>query len=643
MAGRAVGCLRMLVAVLVFAGGSCRAHADDDGVPALALLRPYALSHVRLSPSGRYVAGLAATGALSTNEAVVCIDLATRKKNVVSVGDLRDFTWASDDRLVLAGGGLLTGGLLAVNRDGSEARVLVEAVYSQVWRNRGSWQMHTFLPDDGRHYPDILVARLDEDVWKRSALPRPSVHRLNVLTGRFTVVEKNPGSVLRWLPDATGAIRLASAVDGRKARVLFRPAAGAPWETVLEADLIDDPVDPLGFHADGKRIYVRARRGQNTAGVHLFDPRERRYGECVWRHERYDAAGLVNLRGAIGVRYDAERPAIDWLDRELAAVARRMDEALPDVVKAPRDISPDGQRLLVETFSDRDPGTYYLCERGRNRLDFLGDAAPWLKTNQLATMKPVTYRASDGLEVPAYLTLPPDRAPRNLPLVVMPHGGPWVRVSWGFDPEVQFLATHGYAVLQPNFRGSIGYGHAFERAGYRQFGLRMQDDISDGVRWAIAEGIADPRRVAIGGASFGGYAALTGLIKTPELYRCGMCFHGVTDWVRQLRATSEGAPRAALEFARMAAGDYRSEADFLAEVSPLKHIEALQAPLLLAYGGMDPVVDIEQGRLLEKALKKHGKTYELVYEPFEGHGFASLRHAAPLYEKMDAFLKQYMP
>jgi len=265
-----------------------------------------------------------------------------------------------------------------------------------------------------------------------------------------------------------------------------------------------------------------------------------------------------------------------------------------------------------------------------------------INPEQMAAIKPIQYRSRDGLAINGYLTLPLENVGTNLPMIVVPHGGPWVRDRWRFDPMVQFLANRGYAVLQMNFRGSTGYGLKFESAGFKDWGGKMQDDITDGVRWAISQGIANPDRIAIFGTSYGGYAALMGLITTPQLYKCGISYAGVTDinaLIRGMRFRGEfGNDIEQVWLERV--GDYRSDRKHLDAISPVRLVEKIQAPVLLAYGGRDPKVKVEEGRDLAKALKKKHKKFELIIEPDEGHGFHSERAQTNLFNRVELFLKE---
>ena len=272
------------------------------------------------------------------------------------------------------------------------------------------------------------------------------------------------------------------------------------------------------------------------------------------------------------------------------------------------------------------------------RLHRLFDVAEWIDPAEMAVMKPIEFTARDGLKIHGYLTLPKGSLGKSLPMVVRVHGGPAARDTWGFDSEVQFFANRGFAVLQVNFRGSTGYGASFLRAGFKEWGLKQQDDITDGVKWAISQGIADPQRIAIYGASYGGYAALIGLEKTPQLYRCGICYAGVTDIKRTI-----DRPLPMLDMTRnimaLTVGDPKTEKLQLKEKSPLENCDLIQVPVLLAYGELDERVPINTGRDLAKALKKRGKLYDFIVKNDEGHGFHKEANRIEFWKKVDEFLK----
>jgi dipeptidyl aminopeptidase/acylaminoacyl peptidase len=287
--------------------------------------------------------------------------------------------------------------------------------------------------------------------------------------------------------------------------------------------------------------------------------------------------------------------------------------------------------------SDRNPGSYYIYNAKTHKVQFLFNAMNGIDPDQMAAMKPVTFKARDGLLIHGYLTLPNGQS-KNLPLIIHPHGGPFgIRDEWGFDPEVQFLAYHGYAVLQVNYRGSGGYGMAFQQAGYQQWGGKMQDDLTDATEWAIKQGIADPKRICIYGASYGGYATLEGVVKEPDLYKCGIGYAGVYDLTLLRDSANNLQRRGLIPFMKRTLGDDETE---LKAHSPVFHVKAIKADLMLAHGGADHTVDIAHANELRAALDKIGKHYEWLYYPNEGHGFYKTDHRVVFYNDLLNFLNQ---
>jgi len=298
----------------------------------------------------------------------------------------------------------------------------------------------------------------------------------------------------------------------------------------------------------------------------------------------------------------------------------------------------------VTSRSDVLPGSYYLFDAKAGKMEWLVDQRPWIKPKEMAAMKPVRYKARDGLEIPAYLTLPSAGEQKNLPLLMIIHGGPWVSGdNWGFDPEAQFFASRGYAVLQPNFRGTLHYGWKHFSSSFGQWGLAMQDDISDGVKWAVDQGIADPKRVCIYGASYGGYATMMGLAKTPELYRCGINYVGVTDLNLNLTATwSDYAESEYLRYnAKEMLGDVDKDAERLKRTSPVELASRIKAPVFMAYGAADRRVPIEHGQRMKSALESAGnKPAVWIVADGEGHGFRDPKNVKMVYEAMEKFLAE---
>jgi dipeptidyl aminopeptidase/acylaminoacyl peptidase len=345
----------------------------------------------------------------------------------------------------------------------------------------------------------------------------------------------------------------------------------------------------------------------------------------------------------IGVTYDSEKAGVAWFDEKLAAVQSAVDKALPNTVNA-LSWSDDRTRFVITSYSDVSPGSFYYLDRKTGKLQWLADRAPWIDPAKMSPMTAVTYKARDGIEIPAYLTIPRGSSGKNLPLVAVIHGGPWISGDrWGFDPEVQFLASRGYAVLQPNYRGTMRYGWKHFAASFKQWGLAMQDDITDGVQWAVAQGIADPRRMCIYGASYGGYAAMMGVIKTPDLFKCAVNYVGVTDLDLWATATwSDFAYSAALSNQKEMLGDPVKDAAQFRATSPVELASRIKVPVFMAYGASDVRVVPEHGWRMKAAMEKTGQHPEWMIAEGEGHGYADLANQVMFYGAMEKFLDKYI-
>jgi dipeptidyl aminopeptidase/acylaminoacyl peptidase len=381
-------------------------------------------------------------------------------------------------------------------------------------------------------------------------------------------------------------------------------------------------------------------------GVYEYDFATDTRGAAIFEHPEVDAvAAVMGENGRVdGVAYEDDRRRIRWLNPDLQRVQANIDRALPGKDNLILSRSSDGNRVLIFSSAADDPGTYYVYDRATHRIE--GFAGPYdgLANRRFAPVRPIRFHNRDGAEIPGYLTLPPDRGERNLPLILMPHGGPFARDSWSFDPWVQFLAARGYAVLQVNFRGSTGYGRSYVERGFGQFGSGMIDDLEDGVDWLAQEGMIDPHRVCVMGASYGGYAALWAPIRHPDRYRCAISFAGVTDVRSMLRYDNRlfVAPRYSREWRRRIEGEERAD---LSLISPLQQAARLSLPVLIAHGAQDRNVPVAQSRDLVRALTRAGTNHhvESVFYPEEAHGFSKPEDSVDFLTRVEAFLARHNP
>ena len=469
------------------------------------------------------------------------------------------------------------------------------------------------------------------------------VYRLDVRDGSMHVVAENPGNVQSWHTDHQGRLRLATTTDGVNTSVLYRATEEEEWRPVATYDF-KESVTLLGFTFDDERCWVSSNLGRDKAAVCTYDPAAGAELELVYSHPEVDVASILlskQRKQLTGVAYETDRTHYEFFDGERAALQTLVDEALPGRTNHLVSHTRDEALWVAHSGDDRTLGSYHLVNPGAGTVQHLFDLAPWIVADELCEMRSIQYAARDGRQIPGYLTLPLGVEPKNLPLVVHPHGGPWARDSWGFNPEVQFLANRGMAVLQMNFRGSTGYGRDFLEASFQQWGLAMQDDISDGVQWAIEQGIADPARVAIYGGSYGGYATLAGLTKTPELYRCGVDYVGISSLFTWIESFPEYW-KPFLEMVYEMVGHPERDEEQWRATSPLYQLDKIQVPLFVVQGANDPRVKQEESEQLVAALKERGLPVEYLLKEDEGHGFVKEENQFEFYRAMESFLAKHL-
>jgi dipeptidyl aminopeptidase/acylaminoacyl peptidase len=441
----------------------------------------------------------------------------------------------------------------------------------------------------------------------------------------------------------------------------YRDSASAPWREIVSFSNLGAGLYPIAFAADGT-LYVSSNRLTNTASIYKFDPTKNGEGERIVYHPTADigfasdhdqiaigapASPLVfdsESNELIGVAIEGDKPEFYWLRADEDRVQRAIDGALPGKINHIRKL-PLAQ-YFVRSTSDRDPGTYYIFDSTKGRLQEIGRPYKNIDPKKMGATEVVRYKARDGLEIPGYLTLPTGKAARNLPLVVWVHGGPWARDEFGWEYEVQFMVSRGYAVFQPNYRGSTGLGRKHFESSFKKLGQSMQDDVSDGVDYLTAKGIVDPKRVCIGGGSYGGYATMMGLVKEPGRYRCGIDVVGVVDlfWWLELGYTDFNLidAEATTAFLSRTVGDPGQDEEMMRANSPRLHPEKVQAPVLFVQGGGDMRVPIKHAESMRDGLKSLGKPFEWVVYPEEGHGFMKEENRADYLRHIESFLAKHL-
>lgn len=489
-----------------------------------------------------------------------------------------------------------------------------------------------------RNFPNELLASINKDDKRLF-----DVYRIDLAKGDAKLDTKNPGDVVGWDTDPQFRVRVAQAFTkdgGTEVRV--RPDEKSDWKTAIKwgPDDVDGRV--IGFTADGKSLWLISSEGRDTLSLvrrNLADGKE----ELIASDPNADVSNVINnpiTHDVMAVSFNRERVKWKALDPKIAEALKILEKAAPgepSVTSMDRDLN-----IWVVAYSaDAQPTAYYLFDARTGKLTKLFVSRPELEKYTLAPMKPVTIKARDGLELVSYLTLPVGVEPKNLPLVLMVHGGPWARDSWGFDPQAQWLANRGYAVLSVNYRGSTGFGKKFLHAGDREWAGKMHDDLLDAVNWAVKQGYADPKRVAIYGGSYGGYAALVGATFTPDFFTCAIDVVGPSNLVTLLKSIPPyWEPMKKLFATRV--GDIEKEEEFLKARSPLFKADKIKIPLLIAQGKNDPRVKQAESEQIVEAMKKAGKPVEYMLFEDEGHGFARPENRLKFYAAAEKFLAEHL-
>jgi acetyl esterase/lipase len=655
--------LATLLLALALSVGAAAAQPPEAG---LFFGPPQALQ-ARLSPGGKRLAFLTPLG--NGRLSIAVLDLQHPGKlyrpSIFKGVDVTRFEWVNDDRLVYSVMDLRdTGweqdrrapGLFSVRYDGSEARVLVYR--TEVFGGSALVWNHELLSvpaaQTDKASEEIIVGREEIRDGQLTALVPLWLNARSGSWRRFDT-EGAPPEVLQWWFDSAGHPRAAFTSDGSRGAYHWHGPGDIGWRRIAEFDLLHAPFDLVSIDDQGQ-LYVSEPRGEaGTAVLTLFDfatlkPRP----QALVDVPGFDFSGAV-LAGkpgaaALGVRVEADAETTVWFDPTRRALQQTIDAALPGRINrvSCRHCGEPGMVALVQSFSDRDPGSLYLYEAESKKLRLLIALRPGIDPQAMARVDFRRIPARDGRDLPLWLTLPPGVQPGHpAPAIVMVHGGPWDRGgSWEWDGLNQFLASRGWLVIEPEFRGSAGYGDAHLRAGFKQWGQAMEDDLADALLWAQKQGLAREGKVCIAGASYGGYAALMGPVRHPALFGCVAAWLGVTDldlmlegsfWTRD--DTSQASRKYSLP---QLVGDSKLDAAMLRANSPALLAERIRVPVLLAYGEADQRVPLAHGRRMRAALEAAGNPPVWITYPGEGHGWTHPEHELDFARQLEAFLREHL-
>lgn len=625
-------------------------------IPAADFFSHSKYSDLQLSPDGRHLAALAANA--NGAKMLVSINLQDLTPSIVisyNKADITDIHWVNNKRLVYSlrehiennEDASAAPGLFAINLDGSEPRQLVARHYvtenSLQVKNRQMTPNTVFLSSIANATSDdIYVIQFAEN----SSLKRSiyNLLRVNTVSGIYTTLHR-PGQVLQWLIDRDGVPKVAVSYENDINTVFHRDTEQAPWRKLYSYNASNSRHQVLQLGANDS-LYVIDDQGKDTTSLYRYDIKANKLDPVpVVSLDGFDFSGRLltdKQQKLAGVLYENDAIGTQWFDKDLQEVQKKVDTLLPDTINT-LQFRSDSPNVLVRSFSDVDPGAYAIYKRDSGKLIPVARVKPGLRPQLMSNKDFVQIKARDGLQFPAYLTLPKGYEAKKLPMVLMVHGGPHVRGGhWEWNRETQFLASRGYAVLEPEFRGSSGYGKKLEEAGWKQWGLKMQDDLADAVKWAVDKGYADPQRICIAGASYGGYAALMGAIRDAHLYQCAISWAGVTDLNFLFDVTwSDALDETEKYWLPIRVGDQKLDAARLKETSPLTHAKKLKLPLILAYGAHDRRVPIVHGQAFYNAVKEVNPNLEWIVYKNEGHGWYLPHNNIDFWSRVETFLNKH--
>jgi len=586
----------------------------------------------RMSPDGSHIAYMAPyESRMNIHVQKVGSEEVTLVSKVTD-RDVGGYFWASNDRLVYIKdqAGNENFHLYSVDKQGENEQDLTpfDGVRAQII-------------DDLEDMPEEMIIGLNKRI--------PQVfdpYRLNITTGEMEMIYENPGNITGWGTDHDGKLRLAYVTDGVNNTTLYRASEADEFTEVMTTNF-RDTFSPVFFDFDnGDVVYAMSDLGRDKLAIVKYDLAKKEELEEIYINENYDVGGLnySTARKVItSTSYQGQKMQRHFFDEETKSMFAFFESNLgADKEFYVTSSNKAEDQFLVYVGNDLTRGSYYHYDKNAASLKHMADLSPWINPDHMAPMEPISYKSRDGLTIHGYLTLPLGVEAKNLPVVINPHGGPWARDTWGYNPQVQMLANRGYAVLQMNFRGSTGYGKAFVEASFKQWGQAMQDDVTDGVKWLIDQGIADPERVAIYGGSYGGYATLAGITNTPDLYAAAIDYVGVSN----LFTFMETIPPYWEPYKEMLyemVGDPKTQDSIMMrENSPVYNVDKIKAALFVAQGANDPrVVQAESDQMVE-ALEANGVNVQYMLKEDEGHGFRNEENRFDFYNAMIQFLDETM-
>jgi len=598
-------------------------------------------SSFKISPNGKYISYFKR---YKEKQNIFIQDLMEGKEQrVTSFTDfsVRDYFWTVDNQLIF------TRGITENNQKTTPKATPVNQLKMYVL-NLSTMQMRVLMTQSKVHVRTIQTKnRLHPDLITISMNKRDSatfdIYRLNIRTGELKPYIINPGNIIDWYSDREGRIRLAKASDGVDESILYRANESMPFKTVITNNF-KNSVQPIAFTGEKNYFYALSNVGRDKSALVVINAENGREEKVLF------ACDMADITDVSYSKYKHRIEAVAWqeakqqtyfLNDYIKHIYHNLNQLLPGGKIRIIDRDSAEHKFIINTYTDRDPGSYYLYDPKQQKLTKIGDTNPAIKPEELCAMKPVSFKARDGLVINGYLTIPQGKGKTNLPVVVMPHDGPWRRDSWGYSAEVQFLANRGYAVFQLNYRGSTGYGKAFYSAGFKQVGGKIQDDITDGVKWLISQKIANAKKIAIMGGGFGAFSALNGVAFHPELYNCAVLKYALINFFTYIK-DAQPYFKSSLQMMYEKVGNPETDADQLRAISPVFHADKIKLPLLIFQGGRDPQANISELKQFVGELHRRKVPVTYVWKDNERASFKDEHNRTEMYTYIEKFLDSNM-
>ncbi|HEK22164.1 MULTISPECIES: alpha/beta hydrolase family protein [unclassified Mucilaginibacter] len=618
--------LLLIVAAVIITG--CKQNKVRS-IPVEVFFKTPEKTNFKISPDGNYISYLKP---YKGKQNIFIRSLVNGAENIATQFtdySVRDYTWTFNNRIVF------TQDIIAIDQFRVYTLDVATMKYDSLL-TLNSTRMR--IINRNRQQPDVVTVAMN----KRDPV-NFDVYRLNVKTGELKLYLPNPGNIIKWYPDADGRIRLVKVSDGVNESLMFRPDDGSPFKTIITNNF-NDRVEPIAFAGETNSFYALSNVNRDKTALVEMDAENGQQERVVFASDKADLMDVGYSKNKQRIEYvgwDEAKPQKHYLDAAIAHMYNKLEAVIKDYKVDIVDRDSNENKFVIVGYTDKNPGTYYLYERNKDQLTKLGDINPEISSSELCDMRPITFTASDGMLINGYLTTPQGKEAKNLPVVVMPHDNIWGRNSWGYDAEVQFLANRGYAVFQVNYRGSAGYGKAFRKAGFKQVGGKIQQDITDGVKWLIAQKVANPKKIAIFGGGFGGFSALYGVSFHPEMYNCAIVKYGLINFFTYLK----DAPPFFKPFLKMTyemVGNPETDADQLRAISPVFHTDKIKSPLLIFQGAKDPRANISELNQFVRELKKRNVPVIYRLKENERAYFKSEHNRMEMYAEIEKFLNTNM-